>query len=109
MDGRCAPGRLCPVLLRGYKMGQYLGKYMSSIEVEERLHVAQRWTATAFAGVACLYGSGEKCDDEANLYPAVGVGVQYILKPKEGIVVNLEYAQGKAGNYAVLLKLGYGF
>ena len=39
----------------------------------------------------------------------MGVGVQYILKPKAGIVVNLEYAQGKAGNYAILLKLGWGF
>ena len=103
------PAAYAPVTLRGYKFGQYLGKYMSSIEVEERLRVAQRWTATAFAGVACLYGGDLKCDEEANLYPAVGVGVQYILKPEAGIVVNLEYAQGKAGNYAVLLKLGYGF
>jgi hypothetical protein len=103
------PSAYAPITLRGYKFGQYLGKYMSSIEVEERLRVAQRWTATAFAGVACLYGGDLKCDEEANLYPAVGVGIQYILKPEAGIVVNLEYAQGKAGNYAVLLKLGYGF
>ena len=103
------PAAYAPITLRGYKFGQYLGKYMSSIEVEERLRVAQRWTATAFAGVACLYGGDLKCDEEANLYPAVGVGVQYILKPEAGIVVNLEYAQGKAGNYAVLLKLRYGF
>jgi hypothetical protein len=99
-----------PITLRGYKFGQYLGKYMSSIEVEERLHVAQRWTATAFAGIGCLYGAGEKCDaEDGNLYPNIGVGVQYILKPEAGIVVNLEYAWGKAGNYAILLKLGYGF
>ena len=54
-------------------------------------------------------GEAESCGDEANVYPDVGVGIQYILKQKEGIVVNLEYAQGKADNYAILLKLGCGF
>jgi len=29
---------------------------------------------------------------------------QYILKPQVGIVLNLEYAHGKDGNYGVLLK-----
>jgi len=35
--------------------------------------------------------------------------VQYIVKAKEGIVLNLEYAQGKAGNYGVYLKMGYAY
>jgi hypothetical protein len=35
--------------------------------------------------------------------------IQYVLKPKAGIVVNLEYAAGKSGNYGVYLKMGYGF
>ena len=98
-----------PVQLRGYKVGQYAGKYMSQVEVEERYRLGEKWTATLFAGVGCVYGDGKSCSDNANLFPAGGAGVQYILKPKEGIVLNLEYAQGKAGNYAVLLKLGYGF
>jgi hypothetical protein len=32
-----------------------------------------------------------------------------VLKRREGIVANLEYAQGKAGNYGVYLKLGYSY
>ena len=98
-----------PVQLRGYKIGQYNGKYMSQIEVEERWRFAEKWTATLFAGVACTYGGGRGCDDSANLYPAGGGGVQYIVKAKEGIVLNLEYAQGKAGNYGVYLKMGYAY
>jgi hypothetical protein len=97
------------VQIRGYKMGQYTGKYMSSFEVEERYRLAEKWTATLFAGVACLYGDGKDCSDDANLYPAGGAGVQYILKPKEGIVLNLEYAQGKGDNYGVYLKMGYAY
>jgi hypothetical protein len=98
-----------PVQLRGYKIGQYNGEYMSSIEGEERLRFAEKWTATIFVGVACTYGGGKDCTDSANTYPAAGAGIQYILKPKEGIVMNLEYAQGKADNYGVYLKMGYGF
>lgn len=98
-----------PVQLRGYKIGQYNGEYMSHLEVEERLRLGEKWTATFFAGVACTYGAGKDCLDSANLFPAAGAGLQYILKPKEGIVLNLEYAQGKAGNYGVYLKMGYAY
>ena len=98
-----------PVQLRGYKIGQFTGTYMSSFEVEERYRFAEKWTATLFAGVACLYGDGTKCSDSENVFPAAGAGVQYILKPKEGIVLNLEYAQGKDNNYGFYLKMGYGF
>lgn len=98
-----------PVQLRGYKLGQYNGEFMSHIEGEERLRLGEKWTATLFAGVACTYGEGRSCSDSANLYPAAGAGVQYVLKPKEGIVLNLEYAQGKAGNYGLYLKMGYAY
>lgn len=87
---------------------------MSSIEIEERYKLAERWTATVFAGAACLYGdstSGEQlnCGDSENLYPAWGAGVQYLLKPEAGIVVNLEYAMGKDDNQGIYLKMGYSF
>jgi hypothetical protein len=98
-----------PVQLRGYKIGQFTGQAMSSIEGEERFRLAEKWTATVFAGVACLYGGGKNCSDSANVFPAAGGGVQYILKPKEGIVLNLEYAAGKAGTYGVYIKLGYAY
>lgn len=100
---------LSPVQLRGYKVGQYTGEFMSQIEGEARLRLAERWTATIFAGIACTYGDGKNCGESANLFPAIGAGVQYILKPAVGIVLNLEYARGKAGSYGVLLKTGYAF
>ncbi|HZZ95255.1 MAG TPA: hypothetical protein VFE23_22035 [Usitatibacter sp.] len=100
---------LAPVQLRGYKVGQYTGKFMSQMEGEARLQLRPRWTATVFAGVACTYGGGKNCSDSVNLFPAVGAGVQFVLKPAVGIVLNLEYAQGKDGNYGVYLKTGYAF
>lgn len=107
-------GAYSPVYLRGYTPGEYLAQHMSSIEVEERYKLAERWSATVFAGAACLYGdstNGESlnCGDSENIYPAWGAGVQYLLKPETGIVVNLEYAKGKDDNQGVYLKMGYSF
>jgi hypothetical protein len=102
-------GALAPIKLRGYTMGEYLGENMSSIEVEERHRVAERWTATVFGGVACLYGGGRSCGRSSDQYPSIGAGVQYVLKPVQGIVANLEAAFGKDGNQALLFKLGYGW
>ena len=102
-------GANAPVQLRGYTMGEYLGKSMSSIEVEERHRLAERWTATVFGGVACLYGGDRSGCSKSDLFPSVGAGVQYVLKPDHGIVANLEFAVGKYGNRALLFKMGYGW
>ena len=101
------PSAYAPIRLRGYTAGEYLGQNMSSLEIEERYRFSPRWTATAFAGAACLYGDGLTCTDSANTYPTVGLGVQYVLKPEKGIVANLEYAQGEAGDSAFIFQMGY--
>ena len=98
-----------PVQLRGYKLGQYLGEYMSSFEVEERLRLGERWTSTFFAGAAVLYGDTQPGLGYDNPYPSIGAGVQYVMKVKEGIVMNLEGALGKDDNYGIYIKLGYAF
>jgi hypothetical protein len=97
-----------PLRLRGYTAGEYLGKSMSSIEVEERHRFAERWTGTLFAGVGCLYGGDrDGCSVSDNRFPTVGAGVQYLLKPVQGIVVNLEVAVGRDDNRALLFQMGY--
>jgi hypothetical protein len=82
---------------------------MSSFEAEERLRLAARWTATVFLGVGCLYGNNLACTDSENVYPDAGAGVQYVLKQKEGMVLNLEYGKGKGDNEGAYLKFGYGY
>jgi hypothetical protein len=103
------PEALASVRLRGYKQGQYLGKHMSSIEVEERHRWSERWISTFFVGVACLYGAEKQCFDGGNAFPNVGAGIQYVIKRKEGIVVNLEFAAGKDDNYGLYMKMGYSY
>jgi hypothetical protein len=94
------------VILRGYKQGQYLSHYMSSLEVEERLSFNARWGATLFGGAAGLYGEAP-VPLERSVYPAFGAGLQFVIKPKERMNVSLEYAQGIEDNHGVYLKLGY--
>ncbi len=97
------------VVLRGYKMGQYLAPYMSSIEAEERLSLGSRWGATIFAGVADIYGDRSQTPGERQFYPTFGGGLQFIIKPVQRMLVNLEYAQGIEDNHGAYLKFGYGW
>ena len=96
------------VILRGYKFGQYLSPYMSSLELEERLSFTERWGATLFAGAAQLYGDAPVPLDRST-YPTIGAGVHFVMKPAQHMLVNLEYAQGIGDSRGVYLKLGYGW
>jgi len=40
---------------------------------------------------------------------SLGAGIQHVVRAKEKMVVNLEYAQDKSDNYGVYLQFGYGF
>jgi hypothetical protein len=95
------------VVLRGYKLGEYLRPYMSSLEIEERLRVAPRVSATFFAGVAGLYGEHGESPGSRQDFPAWGGGVQFIVKPAQKMLANLEYAQGVDAHRGVYLKFGY--
>ena len=94
------------VVLRGYKLGQYLSPYMSSLEVEERLSFNRRWGATLFAGAAALYGDAP-VEPDRSTYPTIGAGLHFVIKPEQQMIVNLEYAQGIEDSRGVYLKLGY--
>jgi hypothetical protein len=95
------------VVLRAYKIGQYLAPYMSSLEAEERWSFNRRWGATVFGGVAVLYGEGEVVSAERTYYPMWGAGLHFIVKPDKHMLANLEYAQGVEDNYGFYLKFGY--
>ena len=97
------------VILRGYKFGQYLAPYMSSIEAEERLSFGRRWGATVFSGVAELYGESATTPRSRSLFPTYGAGLQFVIKPEQHMLASLEYAQGVEDNHGIYLKFGYGW
>jgi len=103
------PGGYATLRLRGYTAGQYLGRDMSSFEVEERFRMGDRWGFTAFTGIACLYGGDKSCSDSKNTYADGGGGLYYVLKPKEKMVATLEYAEGEGSNHGAYMRFGWGF
>jgi hypothetical protein len=96
-------------MLRGYKFGEFLAPYMSSLEAEERLSFGKRWGATLFTGVASLYGESAAASTGRDFYPAWGGGIHFVVKPAQRMLINLEYAAGVDNNRGVYLKFGYGW
>lgn len=95
------------VELRGYTRGQYLGRNALTLEAEDRYMFKPRWGAKAFAGVSCLYGDGQACGDQ--IYPMVGGGVFYVVKPEAHMVISAEFAKGNGDNRGFYLNFGHRF
>lgn len=102
-------GAYSSVDLRGYVRGNYLAENAVSFEVEERYRLAERWAIAGFAGAACLFDGASDCGDSSAWYPAAGGGIIYTIKPKEKMVVRLDYAVGKEGNSGAYLRFGHPF
>jgi len=100
--------------IRGYLRGQFLAEHSTFIEIDERYFLNENWGLVAFTGIGCLYGRDlvgnyNNCSSYDNLYPSIGGGVSYALKPRERIIVRAEVAAGKKGNYGFYLKFGQPF
>lgn len=95
--------------LRGYTLGNYLDKNYSHVDIDARMPLRGNWGLTAFAGVGCLYASFSDCGSGDQIYPSIGGGLSYLLKPKAGIVIRAEYAHGDADNQAFYLRIGHPF
>jgi hypothetical protein len=98
--------RQVSVGLRGYTRGQYLGRHVASLEAENRHMLQPKWGVKAFGGVSCLYGDGQSCGKSDNLFPMLGGGAFYILKPEQNMLVSAELAWGKRGNRGFYLRFG---
>ncbi|MEJ2516183.1 MAG: hypothetical protein P8080_12845 [Gammaproteobacteria bacterium] len=95
--------------LRGYTMGNYLDKNYTHLDLDARIPLTGKWGLTGFAGVGCLYTSLSDCNSSDQVYPSVGAGVSYLLKPEAGIVIRAEYAVGEGDNRAFYLRMGHPF
>jgi hypothetical protein len=96
------------VELRGYTRGQYLGPNSITLEAENRYMFEPRWGAKVFGGVACLYGDDKDCSGD-QVFPMIGAGVFYIIKPESNMVVSAEFAKGNGENRGFYLNFGHRF
>ncbi len=95
--------------MRGYVRGQNLAENMIMFEFDERIPFTRRWGGTLFTGVTCLYGTGKKCSDSSNLFPMIGGGITFVIKPEDKIIMRAEYAKGKGDNSGFYLTFGQPF
>jgi hypothetical protein len=103
------PSGYSSVQLRGYVRGEYLAPHSLLFEAEQRWHLKGRFGVNIFAGVVCLYGGNRSCDDSNNLYPSAGIGVQYLLKQSEQMVITMDYAEGEGDNNGFYIRFGQAF
>ena len=103
------PGAYSSVPLRGYVRGSLLAKHMTAVELEERYRLRPRWALAGFAGAACLLDDLADCQDGDSWFPMIGGGVIFTLKPKEKMVVRMDYAWGKSGNRGFYMNFGHPF
>lgn len=102
------------VIVPGYTRGNYLGQNSVGGQFDLRMPFTERWGVVVFGGVGCLFGDGigpdaesQSCGDD--LYPGIGAGVSWLLKPESGIVMRIEAAKGTGDNSAVYLRFGHPF
>ena len=89
---QCQVGQLS--LLRGYAYGQHRGDAMAAAQAEYRWQVHPRWILAAFAGIAQAAPKFGDFSLDETLYSG-GVGVRYVVEPKNGVTLRVDYAQGK--------------
>ena len=102
-------GAWSSVLLSGYIRGEYLAPNYLSAETEGRVHISERWLWTAGVGVGCLYDESSDCNDDKNIYPSATIGVQFVLKVQDRLVVRAQFAQGKDENQGFYIQFGQTF
>lgn len=93
--------------IRGYVSGKYRDQASWSAQVEWRQHLFGKFGAVAFAGVG---GVAEDFGGlgEADLLPAAGAGLRYLLAKDYGVNLRLDFAWGKDSS-GVYVSLGEAF
>jgi outer membrane protein assembly factor BamA len=102
-------GGYSSVELRGYVRGNFLAPNYAQVQLEDRFSFNSEWGMSVFGGVGCLFDQFSDCDDSDALYPSVGVGAIYTLKPEAGIVMRAEIAVGESEEYVGYISFGNPF
>lgn len=82
------------VTMRGYFEGRYTDRHLIATQVEWRQKLSRLLGLTAFTGIGGVAPSlGEFSFD--NVRPAVGVGVRFLIDPKEDLNLRLDFGRGQ--------------
>jgi outer membrane protein assembly factor BamA len=82
------------MIMRGYVRGRYRDQDLAAAQLEFRMPVVGRFGAAAFAGAGTVAPNLSSLASTTVL-PSYGAGVRWLLLPKQGTTVRVDYGMGK--------------
>jgi outer membrane translocation and assembly module TamA len=93
--------------IRGYSEGKYRADQVYAIQAEYRWRFYNKLGMVGFVGLATAANSFSDILDET-LLPGAGVGIRYLMIPKERINIGIDIAQGK-DDWGLYFRIGESF
>jgi outer membrane protein assembly factor BamA len=84
-------------VMRGYARGRYRDREVAAVQAEYRMPVAGRFGVAAFAGAGTVAPTMAKLPS-GSVLPSFGGGVRWLLLPKQGTTVRVDYGVGKGSS-----------
>jgi outer membrane protein assembly factor BamA len=81
-------------IMRGYVRGRYRDRNLAAAQLEYRLPVVGRFGVAAFGGAGTVAPTLSKLAS-STLLPSFGAGARWLLLPKQGTTVRVDYGFGK--------------
>jgi len=94
--------------VRGYYLGRYRDKNLSSVQSEIRFPIVWRFGFAAFGGLSTLYANTNNIAAK-NIKPNYEMGLRFLVDKKDKTNLRLDYAAGKDGNNGFYVSFGESF
>jgi hypothetical protein len=95
-------------IVRGFFFGRYRAAQLSTLQTECRLEVYRKWGCTFFGGLGSL-GQHPADISSLSLKWNTGIGIRFVVDPKEQTHLRLDYAIGSQGNSGFYISFGEAF
>jgi hypothetical protein len=94
--------------VRGYYLGRFRDKNLSSVQLELRNHLFWRIGISTFCGISMVYGQVSNIESES-FKPNAGVGLRFLVDKSEGTNLRIDYAVGAQNQSGFYVSFGESF
>ncbi len=95
-------------LARGYYLGRFRDKSISSVQLEYRIRLFWRLGLATFGGVSALYKNLHNIESES-FKPNAGMGLRFLVDKSENTNLRLDYAVGADNQSGFYISFGESF
>lgn len=93
---------------RGYYLGRFRDKNISSVQLEIRNHLFWRIGIATFGGISMMYEKINLIENES-FKPNVGVGLRFLVDKSENTNLRIDYAMGAQNQSGFYISFGESF